>query len=256
MFFPGIPEPAWAHRFELAFISIARLRRRKGVFAPPVKAWAMDSAAFSEIDLHGGYQNPPQHFAIEAAGWVNRVPGCAFVATQDYMCEPFILAKTGLTVADHQRLTIARYDAIAADWRDLVGTAGPPLLPVLQGFTPEQYVANLRDYGSRIPEGAWVGVGSVCKRQGNIALIRELLTAILEERDDLRLHLFGVKVTALEDALIRELIWSGDSMAWAYAARKQGRNPNDYREALAFVERIERPPVEPHQPSLFKGGRR
>lgn len=211
----------------------------------------MDCAGFQEVEAHGGYREPPEAFAVEAARWVNLVPGCDFVVSQDYMCEPFVLAKTGLTIPDHQRLTIERFDATARVWPQLAGAGAPPLLPVLQGFTPDQYVRHLRGYGSRLKEGMRVGVGSVCKRQGNIAMIRELLTAIHAERPDLLLHGFGVKITALQDALIRELLHSADSMAWAFAARKQGRNPNDWREAVAFVERVAQPALEPLQPSLF-----
>jgi hypothetical protein len=33
-------------------------------------------------------------------------------------------------------------------------------------------------------------------------------------------------------------------MAWSYAARKQGRNANDWREAARFVGRIAAQPVQ------------
>lgn len=260
-FLVGIPEPSWAHRFEEVFISIARLRRRKAAFLPPRRRWAMDSAGFTEVALNGGYQTSPATFAEEAADWVTRVPGCCFVASQDFMCEPFVLAKTGLTVPEHQRLTVDRFDAISARWAQLVGD-GPPILPVLQGYMPDEYLRHLEDYGDRIGHGAWVGVGSVCKRQGNISLIRELLGAIKRERPDLRLHGFGVKITALQDPLIREQLFSADSMAWSFEARKVGqrerqltgstqRSPNNWREAQAFVERVAAPPRGHLQPSLF-----
>lgn len=244
-FFIGIPEPAWAGNFERAFISVARLRRRKAVFSAPAQEWAMDSAAFSEVALHGGYRHPPEVFAREAAYWTGRVPGCAFVASQDFMCEPFVLAKTGLTVEDHQRLTIERFDALKAAW-----SAPAPLLPVLQGFTLETYVRHLGAYGDRIPQGAWVGVGSVCKRQGDIRLVEDILVALKRERPDLRLHGFGVKLTALRSPVVRDLLHSADSMAWAYAARRQGRNPNDRREAQAYVQRVLEPLGRPYQPRL------
>jgi hypothetical protein len=38
--------------------------------------------------------------------------------------------------------------------------------------------------------------------------------------------------------VVRDLLWSADSMAWSFAGRWQGRNPNDRREAQAFVERV------------------
>lgn len=78
-------------------------------------------------------------------------------AIQDYMCEPFILAKTGMTTTDHQRLTIERYDACRV-------LTDKTLLPVIQGFEPEEYVDHIEQYGDRLKNGHWVGVGSVCRR--------------------------------------------------------------------------------------------
>ena len=37
---------------------------------------------------------------------------------------------------------------------------------------------------------------------------------------------------------VRGLLWSADSMAWSYSARKQGRDPNDWREAKAFEAKV------------------
>lgn len=246
IFFPGIPEPSWAHRFETAFISIARLRRRKSGFTPPTGSWAMDSAAFSEVEKHGRYQNEPAAFAAEACAWTERVAGCVFVASQDFMCEPFILAKTGLTIPDHQRMTIERYDAILEAW-----TSKTPVLPVLQGFAQADYLSHIDQYGDRLVEGAWVGVGSVCKRQGSIAMIEDLLGGIHHRRPDLRLHGFGVKLTALKSQTIRDHLYSADSMAWSFSARKQGRNPNDWTEAQAFVEKVAQPATIPAQSGLW-----
>lgn len=44
--------------------------------------------------------------------------------------------------------------------------------------------------------------------------------------------------------LVRDLLHSADSMAWSFAARKEGRNSNDWREAAAFVARIDTMPVQ------------
>lgn len=163
-----------------------------------------------------------------------------------------MLAKTGLTVADHQRLTIERYDRILAELKRLFGGYVPfQFLPVLQGFTIKEYLDHIEMYGDRLTKGMWVGVGSVCKRQGNVAVIEAILRAIHERRPDLRLHGFGVKITALRSALVRRLLFSADSMAWSYAARMCGRNGNDWREAAAFVLEVLFGRVEPEQGWLF-----
>jgi hypothetical protein len=87
--------------------------------------------------------------------------------------------------------------------------------------------------------GMWVGVGSICKRNTDIGQIELVLSGIRTERPDLRLHGFGLKTTALQSKTVREWLWSADSMAWSYAARRQGRNQNDWREAMGFTRMIE-----------------
>lgn len=229
-FFIGLHQPSDAQHFDAAFISVNRLRNRKA----PFKAgdWVMDSGAFTEVSMHGGYRTPVESYAAEIRRWSRNGNLLAAVA-QDYMCEPFIVHKTGLSVAEHQRLTIERYDALA---RCDVG--GVYVMPVLQGYDPEDYAACLRAYGDRLAPGMWVGVGSVCKRNGNKNAIWAVLSTIHDERPDLRLHGFGLKVTSLSSPIIRSLLWSADSMAWCFAAWKANRNPNDWREGAAWSARI------------------
>lgn len=124
-------------------------------------------------------------------------------------------------------------------------------MPVLQGFTVREYVSHLDQYEDRLSRGMWVGVGSVCKRQGDIALIIDILSAIKERRPDLRLHGFGVKTTALWSPTIRRLLYSADSMAWSHAGRHADHkriragnaaprswSQNDWRRAEEFYQRI------------------
>lgn len=168
------------------------------------------------------------------------MPGRAAVA-QDYMCEPFMLAKTGLTVADHQRLTIERYDALLA-----CDTAGVRVMPVLQGYAPADYARHALAYGKRLAHRAWVGVGGVCKRNGRPGAIKAVLLAIKAVRPDLRLHGFGIKLTALGSQLVRHLLFSADSMAWSFAARMEVRDGNDPAEAVCYTKRIAAMPVQLH----------
>lgn len=242
LFFTGMHQPSNATAVPAAFISINRLRGAKGrktPFLAPDQGWGLDSGAFTTVNKHGGYPDDPVTYALEADYWVRGVPNCRFVVAQDYMCEPFVLQRTGLTVADHQRLTIERYDQLRAAWETL-GNSGVPILPVLQGYDPQEYVEHLRAYGDRFAPGAWVGVGSVCKRNGSPSAIVAVLSAIKAERPDLRLHGFGVKTTSLAHQAVRDLLYSADSMAWSFAARREGRSPNSPVEAAGFDEKIRR----------------
>lgn len=234
-FFTGLHQPSDAKHFEAAFISVNRLRTRKSRFA--VGDWILDSGAFTEISTHGHYRTSVQEYAREIRRWAEDTRLLAAVA-QDWMCEPFIVEKTGLTVHRHQELTVERYDSLLAE------EPGVYILPVLQGYVPNDYVDHLRMYGDRLTSGQWVGVGSVCKRNGTPDQVAAVLHAIKEERGDLRLHGFGLKTTALAHPLVRSLLETADSMAWSYHARINGRNGNDWREAKRWVAAIESRPVQ------------
>ncbi len=230
--FVGLHQPSDAKHFDCAFVSVNRLRARRSDFA--VGDWIMDSGAFTEIATHGRYRESVDSYAAQIERW-STCGNMLAAVSQDYMCEPWILAKTGLGIPDHQRLTIERYDELRAKVAPEIY-----IMPVLQGFAPADYVAHLRAYGARLAPGAWVGVGSVCKRNADPGTIYDVLSAIKRGRPDLRLHGFGLKTTALGDGGVFDLLHTADSMAWSFAARKQGRNANDYREAQAFAARINR----------------
>lgn len=229
-FFVGLHQPSDCRRFERSFVSINRLRTRQSDFA--VRDWMLDSGAFSELARFGRYREGVEAYAVQIARW-SRCGNLLAAVTQDYMCEPIMLAKTGLTVARHQRLTVERFIAL----RSLVDATY--IMPVLQGYRVREYLRHVALYGPLLRRGAWVGVGSVCKRNTDVEAIRAILRAIRATRPDLRLHGFGLKTVALRDHEIRRVLHSADSMAWSFHARRHGRNPNNWREARRFVERID-----------------
>lgn len=242
MFFVGMHQPCDAWRVPAAFISVHRLKARRSGFR--VRRWVMDSGAFRTIELHGGYPDPPDDYAAHIRRFAGNGQLLAAVA-QDYMCEPHMLARTGLTIADHQRMTVERYDGLLS-----CDTGGVYVMPVLQGYAPQDYIAHIRLYGERLKHRMWVGVGSVCKRNSDPVAIENVLLAISRERPDLRLHGFGIKTTSLSSGIVRQLLFSADSMAWSFAARMAGKNANDAREAVAFCERVQ---AQEPAPSLLTG---
>lgn len=253
-FHVGLGSPAHAVHFDRCCISINRLRGRK----KPVECAEVmvDSGAFVELEKFGKYRHSVKEYAAELhrlyrSGAVKIIVAVA----QDYMCEPFMLAKTGMTVEQHQRLTIERYDALVSELDRLFGGESPfPVMPVLQGYEPAEYYRHVKMYGERLRPGMWVGVGSVCKRNGSPERILDVLSAIHEARSDLRLHGFGIKRTSLAHAGVRSLLGTADSMAWSFAARKQGRNRHCWKEAMNFAEAVRRlieRPADTWQPSIF-----
>lgn len=236
-FYVGLHQPSDAQHFARCCIHVGRLDRRVKPLA--CEELILDSQAFRVLEIHGEHQLAPAQYAALAAR-IGRLCGRVIVVTQDYMCEDYIFQKryehTGVRfgVADHQRLTIARYDELYFYAAQL----GLSVMPVLQGYAPAEYVDHIRQYGRRLARGAWVGVGSVCKRNGDPSAIRDVLYSIRRARPDLRLHGFGLKSTALAWGWIRDALYSADSMAWSYAARRQGRNANNWEEAETYRKRI------------------
>jgi hypothetical protein len=262
-FFTGLHQPSDAKHFQFAFLSVIRLKDRKG---PVICNDAiLDSSAFSIVAKHGCFPDAPETYAkqiVHCKGLIERGGGRLLAAvSQDKMCERIICARTlDLPIEDlpkknpareialremlpdaewaaqiivHQIETIERYDAL------LECNTGVLIMPVLQGFHPDDYVRHIRMYGDRLKPGMWVGVGSVCKRNGNIRAVEDVLLTIHHERPDLRLHGFGLKTTALSSGLVQDLLHTADSMAWSFAARMIGGNGNDWREAKRWTDRIE-----------------
>lgn len=234
LFFVGLHQVSDAKHFPRCMLSVNRLEHRKHAFT--VHDWLLDSGAFTRIASGRGHL-PVSDYACLIRRW-SECGNLLAAVSQDYMCEQFILTRTGLTVPDHQRLTIERYDALMR-----LGLA-TYVMPVLQGYAPGEYLSHLEQYRSRLRPGMWVGVGSVCKRNARQGDVETVLEAIASQRPDLRLHGFGLKRTALKSAVVNRLLYSCDSMAWSFAARREGRDANDWREAARYCQQVAAMPVQ------------
>ena len=212
-FYLGTHQPHWLRTagFPL-FVSHRQLARRRGPLRPAACRWALDSGGFTELSLHGRWVTPAAAYADAADRYSRQLGRLDFAAPQDWMCEPAILARTGLTVREHQDRTVASYLELRALAPHL------PFIPVVQGWHLADYLACVELYRSAGVDLARVpltGLGSVCRRQstGQIAVIVTTLACL-----GLRLHGFGIKTTGLH--LYGHLLASADSMAWSYAARR------------------------------------
>ena len=210
-------------------LSINSIRGR--LRAMRVNNWILDSGAFTEISIHGKWRNDPEYYAEEINLW-SKVGNLMAAVSQDMMCEPFILAKTGMSIEAHQEITIKRYLRI----RECTDAY---VMPVLQGYHPSDYARHVVAYGEILSPEAWVGVGSVCKRNTSPSEIEDVLFAIKSLRPDLKLHGFGLKLTALENGTIRSLLETCDSMAWSYAGRQQTGDADDPRDALRYATKVQ-----------------
>ena len=185
------------------FMSISCLKDRKSPLDH--KDWMMDSGGFTMISQHGKYTISETEY-IEHINRHN--PLLAFC--QDWMCEGFILKKTGLTIKEHQKRTLESYLSLSAK--------SDKMRPVLQGWYLEDYLRHLDMYAnSKVDMSQLFGVGTVCSRNGNPRVILDLLSGIKRRVPEIQLHGFGVKTQAL--AMCAPLLYSADSMAWSFTGR-------------------------------------
>lgn len=213
-FYLGTHRPTWlwtVHDIPL-FISHRVLRDRKTPFPRATTPWALDSGGFTELNLYGEWHTTPEEYVTAVRRYDNELGHLEWASPQDWMCEPWVVAKTGLTVAEHQRRTVDNYLELT--------TLAPDLgfIPVLQGWEFNDYLRHADAYtdaGVDLATVPLVGVGSVCRRQatGQIAAIFDMLRG-----QGLAMHGFGVKAQGL--AQYADALTSADSLAWSYGARQ------------------------------------
>ncbi len=201
LFWLGVHKPRWLERLDVPLMVSHRQLSREPNLPRARAPWALDSGAFSEIAAHGRFLTTPVAYAAAVRRYSGEIGNLAWAAPQDWMCEPIILrggtvgaqrfAGTGLSVAEHQRRTIA--SVLELRWT----AADLPWIPVLQGFALDDYGRHVDAYArAGIDLGAepLVGLGSVCRRQATSEIDRIVTTLA---GMGFRLHGFGVKTSGL-----------------------------------------------------------
>lgn len=195
------------------FVSIRTINRIKSR-PQAVNDWCCDSGGFTELTMHDKWVTTPQQYvdALRSAIQIGRMK---WASPQDWMCEPHMIAKTGLTIEKHQQLTCENFATLQQLAPEL------PIIPVLQGWEPDDYRKHCTMYeqhGIKLTNYQTVGLGSFCRR-ANVAGVRELVIDLHQQ--GLQLHGFGLKQDGLK--LFGNHLKSSDSMAWSFTGRMAGR---------------------------------
>jgi hypothetical protein len=206
------------------FVSDRRLRVR--VRLPRAASrWALDSGGFTELSMHGRWETSPQEYVERVNRYHEEIGKLDWAAPQDWMCEPQIREKTGLTVEQHQARTIENYHELRALAPHISFT------PVLQGWVLDDYLRHVEMYaasGVDLFSAPVVGVGTVCRRQATaegVEIIRTLAGL------GLRLHAFGFKRLGLRKCA--SMLASSDSLAWSFRARRSEPLPGCTHKSCA-----------------------
>jgi len=232
-FFLGTHEPSWLASCTVPlFVSDRRLRRLRRLPRGRCR-WALDSGGFTELATFGTWDNgpTPAEYVDRVRRYRDEIGGLAWAAPQDWMCEPWVVAKTGLSVAEHQRRTVENYLTLRALAPDL------PFVPVVQGWDIADYprcVALYAAAGVDVTAAPVVGLGSVCRRQATRQA--EEIVNVLHAMGVTRLHGFGIKILGLRRYAHR--LNSADSMAWSVRARHVSPLPGCRHASCANCRRF------------------
>lgn len=217
-FFLGVHRAHWLATAGVPLFVSHRVLHGRKTFPRAAAPWALDSGGFTEISMYGGWRTTPREYAAAVRRYRDEIGSLAFASPMDWMNEPIMNAKTGLTVAEHQRRTVDNYLELRQLAPDL------PVIPVIQGWEPEEYLRCVDLYaqaGVDLHAEPTVGVGTVCRRQ-DTATADTIFTSLTDLGLD-NLHGFGVKTTGLKR--YGQHLASADSMAWSYRARRAGSQP-------------------------------
>lgn len=241
-FYLGTHLPNWLgqNRFKgiPLFVSFLRLQKR-ATFPVSVTKWALDSGGFSELSIRGGWTIPAREYARAVKTIRVEVGRLQWAAIQDWMCEESVLKKTGKTILEHQHLTVQSY----LELKNLAPEIN--WLPVLQGWELKDYLFHMdlyQDYGVDLKSFNLVGIGSVCRRQATKDA-EEIIKRVNYE--GIRLHGFGFKILGLKN--VSDVLYSSDSMAWSFDARRSAPLPgcrthincaNCHRWAIRWYEKV------------------
>jgi hypothetical protein len=226
-FYTGTHCSIWLERTVIPLmVSHRRLANsHKRGFPRAICCWLLDSGGFSELLMYGEWRTTMKAYVAAALDYKYDIGGMEGAAIQDWMCEPAMLKKTGLSIREHQRRTVNSY----LDLRSAAPTV--PWFPVLQGWELDDYKRHVDDYNEAnvdlrtLPR---VGLGSVCRRQHSEEIAEIVVTL---HKLGLNLHGFGVKLKGLEK--ISNHLVSADSMAWSFAARREDPLPNHHHKNCA-----------------------
>jgi hypothetical protein len=213
IFYLGVHHPIWLATAGVElFVSHRRLADRR-TFPRAIAPWVCDSGGFSQLSTPPHcYTETPAAYAAAVRRYAEEVGSLAWCAPQDFMCEPFMVARTGLSTDEHIARTVGNY-------LDLAEHLGDMVMPVIQGWTLADYHRCIDRYEAAGVHLTRAGIGSVCRRQ-NTHTITTIVASIHTRVGDL--HAFGVSGRGL--GRFAPHLASADSMAWSQLARRD-RHP-------------------------------
>jgi hypothetical protein len=203
----------------------------------------LDSGGFTLLNRFGDYPFTMMQY-INFVCWMRP----QYFASMDYPCEPNISRSLSL-MSNQERIEKTVDNALfMSDWEDYTMSK---LVPVIQGYTLDEYLTCIALYRQRGLIRDYMAVGSMCRRISNVEL-HNLIPIIYEAATAAgckRLHYFGLKLS--RDLIdLAPYIYSRDSAVALDAydpelrrergGRRWPRGPAEKKAAfLSFLHRVD-----------------
>lgn len=206
-----------------------KFRNKQFIFPPTIERLFIDSGGFGVHKRFGEYPYSLDQY-LEYVNYMMDHWPVKEVAILDYPCEPEVNRQTHSTNLDRIRATVE--NAIRCYDTD----ASIPWVPVIQGFTVEEYFICWGLYqDAGIKADLWA-IGSVCARK-RIGGIRRIVTAV-KDRTRQRIHAFGLNLPSIEDPQVFFALESSDSAAWNWWARNREEKEAGFRAYDARIQKL------------------
>ena len=98
-----------------------------------------NSGGFTVLRDFGFWRSPADDYLRAVARYDQEIGGLEWAAPQDWMCEPSIRARTGLSIREHQQRTVENYLHLRELWPQH-SDSSYPIMPALEGWTVQDYL--------------------------------------------------------------------------------------------------------------------
>lgn len=190
--------------------STNRLLKRKSKINNLNKEWILDSGGYTQLLLNGKYT-----FTIDDYIKIITLQEPDYYVSMDWMCEPWMMEKTGKNIKHHLRKTIENHTKIKE-----IYDGNSKLMGVIQGYRKEDYLKCIDDLKAYGLIERYMGIGTLCRRQATeeameiISLIKSNLPSWV------KLHGFGIKTLAFKKKQVLDMLYSADSHSWSFEGRR------------------------------------
>lgn len=188
---------------------------RLAVRRPPpghLHSVCLDSGGFTAARRWGEYPWTVRQYAEWARQTAGDYP-LDFVAVMDYACERGVSREVYATNAQRIAATVESAARCLEE-------PGLPWLPVVQGWTPQEYAACVDLYRRRGVALDYAGLGTMCGRKASDAV--GVLLGLRADFPGTRYHVFGMGLRVLADDGAASVVRSWDSYAWNWGTGSKG----------------------------------